>query len=177
MGTQQLLLIVLGVIIVGTAISVGIGMFNAQAYNANRQALMVQFELIKVQIMEYWNLPVSMGGAGKNTNNVTIESLASYIGFSPLESKSSAVYSYATENGEFRILGYNNSVLSLQALGIETKNGDHPLISMDIDFLTQDSSVEVAQGRNFNNGVGGGNGGGQDGNNGNGNDKDRKSVV
>ena len=39
MGTQQILLIVLSVIIVGIAVAVGITMFNAQATNSNRQAV------------------------------------------------------------------------------------------------------------------------------------------
>ena len=39
MGQQQLLLIVLGVIIVGIAVVVGINLFNANATNANRDAV------------------------------------------------------------------------------------------------------------------------------------------
>nr|MBC8383659.1 hypothetical protein [Candidatus Cloacimonadota bacterium] len=38
MGTQQILLIVLSVIIVGIAVAVGITMFNAQSVNSNRNA-------------------------------------------------------------------------------------------------------------------------------------------
>ena len=40
MGTQQILLIVLSVIIVGVAIVVGIGMFNRQAYNSKKPLLL-----------------------------------------------------------------------------------------------------------------------------------------
>ncbi len=39
MATQQILLIVLTVIIVGIAIAVGIAMFKAHAINSNRQAV------------------------------------------------------------------------------------------------------------------------------------------
>jgi hypothetical protein len=41
MGTQQILLIVLSVIIVGVAIVVGIGMFNRQAYNSKKPLLLL----------------------------------------------------------------------------------------------------------------------------------------
>ena len=39
MGTQQILLIVLSVIIVGVAIAVGIQMFNSQSYSSNKTAI------------------------------------------------------------------------------------------------------------------------------------------
>ncbi len=41
MGTQQILLIVLSVIIVGIAVAVGITMFNQQAENSNQKCLYV----------------------------------------------------------------------------------------------------------------------------------------
>ena len=52
MGTQQLLLIVLGVIIVGIAIAVGITIFNNQAYNANQQAVSQELNTLGSQIIQ-----------------------------------------------------------------------------------------------------------------------------
>ena len=45
MGQQQLLLIVLGVIIVGIAVVVGINVFTASSANANRDAVIADFQL------------------------------------------------------------------------------------------------------------------------------------
>ena len=73
MGTQQILLIVLSVIIVGVAIVVGIGMFNRQAYNSNAQAIAADARNYATEIVQYWNTPTADGGAGEiNTSGVDI---------------------------------------------------------------------------------------------------------
>lgn len=64
MGTQQILLIVLSVIIVGVAIAVGIQMFNAQSYNSNKTAIAADAQTYATQIVQYYKTPVSQGGGG-----------------------------------------------------------------------------------------------------------------
>jgi hypothetical protein len=66
MGTQQILLIVLSVIIVGIAVAVGITMFNAQSINSARQAIISDMNNFASQAQSYWKTPVPMGGAGYN---------------------------------------------------------------------------------------------------------------
>ena len=62
MGTQQILLIVLSVIIVGVAIAVGISMFNAQSYNSNKTAIAADAQQYATQIVQYYKTPTSQGG-------------------------------------------------------------------------------------------------------------------
>ncbi|MFA7213746.1 MAG: hypothetical protein WC111_07640, partial [Candidatus Cloacimonadaceae bacterium] len=72
MGTQQILLIVLSVIIVGAAIAVGIQMFNNQAYSANKSALAADAQSFATQIVQYYKTPESQGGAGRPTDAMPI---------------------------------------------------------------------------------------------------------
>jgi len=72
MGQQQLLLIVLGVIIVGIAVVVGINLFNANATNANRDAVISDLNNLGAMAQQYYKKPLSMGGGGNNFDNWTI---------------------------------------------------------------------------------------------------------
>jgi flagellar basal body-associated protein FliL len=71
MGTQQILLIVLSVIIVGVAIAVGISMFNSQSYNSNKTAIASDAQSFATQAVQYYKTPESQGGAGGKAANMT----------------------------------------------------------------------------------------------------------
>jgi hypothetical protein len=62
MGQQQLLLIVLGVIVVGIAIAVGISLFNANAVNSNRDAVVSDLNNLGALAISHYKKPISMGG-------------------------------------------------------------------------------------------------------------------
>ncbi len=62
MGTQQILLIVLSVIIVGIAVAVGITMFNAQATNSNRQAIVGDMNNQASSALAFYKTPATHGG-------------------------------------------------------------------------------------------------------------------
>jgi len=79
MGTQQILLIVLSVIIVGAAIAVGITMFSTQAVNSARQAVITDMNNFAAQALQHYRTPVNLGGSGYGTTNWTPEALAKYI--------------------------------------------------------------------------------------------------
>jgi hypothetical protein len=66
MGTQQILMIVLSVIVVGAAVAVGIQMFDTQANNQARNAVVSEISQFGVQAQAWYRTPVMMGGgAGK----------------------------------------------------------------------------------------------------------------
>ena len=71
MGTQQILMIILSVIVVGAAIAVGIQMFDTQATNQTRNALVVESMQMGVQAQAFYRTPKMMGGAGFRTKNAT----------------------------------------------------------------------------------------------------------
>ena len=64
MGTQQLLLIVLGVIIIGAAIIAGIGLLEANAVENNRQECINRIMLINDLAQAYFKKPAEQGGGG-----------------------------------------------------------------------------------------------------------------
>ena len=75
MGTQQLLMIVLGVIIVGVAIVVGINMFSAGAVNAESDRLVQEVNVVGSNAAAYWRKPTQMGGGGRIFTGVTLNDL------------------------------------------------------------------------------------------------------
>lgn len=66
MGTQQLLLIVLGVIIVGIAVVVGINIFGTNAEQANKDALTQDCLRLAAAAQGYYRKPSMLGG-GNNS--------------------------------------------------------------------------------------------------------------
>ena len=64
MGTQQVLLIVLAIIIVGAAVAVGITMFGKQSSSANIDALKADLMNIAAQTLSWYKTPAGMAGGG-----------------------------------------------------------------------------------------------------------------
>ncbi|MCD4819767.1 MAG: hypothetical protein K8S23_13865 [Candidatus Cloacimonetes bacterium] len=93
MGTQQILLIVLSVIIVGIAVAVGISMFNAQSLNSSRQAVVSDMNNYAVQAQTYYKTPTNMGGTGYGA--IAAAGLRAFIG-STLTNDNGTYYITAT---------------------------------------------------------------------------------
>jgi Tfp pilus assembly protein PilE len=66
MGQQQLLLIILGVIIVGIAVAVGITMFQDNAVDQNRSAVIADLTTLAAKAQQYYAKPVTLGGGGNS---------------------------------------------------------------------------------------------------------------
>jgi len=64
MGTQQILMIILSVIIVGTAIAIGIQMFDTQLENNTRQAMATELMHQASQAQAWFRVPYHMRGGG-----------------------------------------------------------------------------------------------------------------
>ena len=71
MGTQQILLIIVGIVITAIAIAVGIAMFSASSTGANRDAMVNDINNIAANAKAYRSRLSAMGGGGN-----------SYIGYS-----------------------------------------------------------------------------------------------
>jgi len=117
MGTQQILLIVLSVIIVGAAIAVGITMFNSQAYSANKSSLAADAQSFATQVVQYYKTPKSQGGAGKDAttegNLWTPDLIGKYIGWDNASTR--------TESGNFTITTADQTKVIITGKGTETK--------------------------------------------------------
>lgn len=72
MGTQQLLLIVLGVIIVGIAVVVGINIFGSNAEQANKDAITQDCLRIASAAQGYYRKPTMLGGGNNAFDGIEI---------------------------------------------------------------------------------------------------------
>jgi hypothetical protein len=72
MGTQQLLLIVLGVIIVGIAVVVGISIFGTNADQANKDAVTQDCLRLAAAAQGYYRKPALLGGGGNDFTGCTL---------------------------------------------------------------------------------------------------------
>lgn len=136
MGTQQILLIVLSVIIVGIAAAVGITMFNTQATNANRQAVISDLSQIGSMGMAAYRTPTNQGGCGRDfTNQVN---LRRWIGFP-------TAGIMENENGDYTLSAPTTHAFNIEGKGVEkvgTNNVQAELI-INIASTTSPDSIHV----------------------------------
>ena len=83
MGQQQLLLIILGVIIVGIAVAVGITMFQDNAVDQNRSAVIADLTTLSAKAQQYYAKPVSLSGGGTSFVGLTADATGIGILASP----------------------------------------------------------------------------------------------
>jgi len=77
MGQQQLLLIILGTVVVGVAISVGIMMFSDQASATNRDEVGADLAYLGSMAQAYYRKPRTLGGGGGSFTGLTLRALTS----------------------------------------------------------------------------------------------------
>jgi len=118
MGTQQILLIVLSVIIVGIAVAVGITMFNAQATNSNRQAMMGDMNNLAASALAYYKTPDTHGGGGNAWG--TTDEVGAWLGYD-YETNGNGANTCSTGNGSY-VLSIAGDVLTITGTGTETGN-------------------------------------------------------
>jgi len=77
MGTQQLLLIIMAVILVGIMIAVGIFMFKDQSAATNRDGISNDLVNFAAQAQKYYRRPAVMGGGSNSFGGLTLINLTS----------------------------------------------------------------------------------------------------
>ena len=126
MGTQQLLLIVLSVIIIGVAIAVGITMFGSQSASSNRNAVIADLHEFGMRAITFWKTPASMAGGGNGNpgfgSSVALRraTVGMWIGF-----KGGAYLWDYNENGSYVLLNVSTSN-SLLIWGMGNQKGQDP---------------------------------------------------
>lgn len=132
MGTQQILLIVLSVIIVGVAIAVGISMFNSQAYNANKTAIASDAQAFAAQVLQWWKTPQSQGGAGgvepTGEDVDMVQIITDYLGLNGENA--------INENGGYAITSANGTTVVITGRGTAVRNDMRPQIETTITLAT-----------------------------------------
>lgn len=103
MGQQQLLLITIGVILIGIAITAGIAYYNQKSVDANRDAVIMDLNNLATEASAFFKKPKSLGGGGK-----------SYVGFSI------PALLDTTNNGHYNIISVSSSNISIKGTGVES---------------------------------------------------------
>jgi hypothetical protein len=76
MGSQQLLLIVVGVVIVGIMIAVGLFMFRDQAAATSRDSISNDLVALATSAQKYHRRPATFGGGGNSFSGLTFDKLS-----------------------------------------------------------------------------------------------------
>jgi hypothetical protein len=118
MGTQQLLLIVIGVVIVGIMIAVGIFMFRDQSAATNRDAMSNDLVALATAAQKYNRRAATFGGGGGTFNNMTMRNLTTRP---------------ANSNGSYRLIPdpvpVGQTFVTIIGTGMETGNdGSSPVL-------------------------------------------------
>ena len=133
MGQQQLLLIILGMIIVGVAVSVGITMFEDNAIMANRDAVTSDLVNLASRAQMYYRRPASLGGGGNSFVGLTADA----PGLAKLTSKST------NANGSYSIITLGTPT-SVVLKGIGTEKGSNGTV-IDVRMTVFSDSMYVNQ--------------------------------
>jgi hypothetical protein len=83
MGTLQLLLIVIGVIVVGIAVAVGTNIFGSNSDMANKDAITQDCLRIASAAEGYYQKPVMLGGGGRRFDDINMMDCGMDEGVSP----------------------------------------------------------------------------------------------
>ena len=146
MGTQQLLLIVLGVVIVGIAIAVGISIFNNQAYLANQQAVAQENSTYASMILQWWKTPIAQGGHGLGVLATgDDDTMASWLGFG-----ADASVAFNTDTGNYAITSAVDGSTSvvITACGTEVRGGDYSRVDTTVNLETSSITSAVTTDEN-----------------------------
>jgi len=77
MGSQQLLLIVVGVVLIGIMVIVGVFMFRDQAAATNRDAMTNDLIHLASGAQKYYRRPSVMGGGNSSFDGLTLQNITS----------------------------------------------------------------------------------------------------
>ena len=132
MGTQQLLLIVLGIILLGIAVTAGIYMFQDQSSATNRDQVSNDLINLGAQAQKYYRRPAVLGGGSSSFGGMTMASLTS----SPTNNNGSYVLSPDPVPG-------GTTTVTITGTGTETGNDGSTRVEVEMTVWA-DSILIVA---------------------------------
>ena len=126
MGTQQVLLIVLSVIIIGVAVAVGITMFSTQSASSNRNAVIADLQEFGRRAIAFWKTPAGMAGGGNGNPGFgsTVALRRATVG-KWMDFKGGAYLWDYNENGSYIFFDASTSTI-LRISGMGNQKGQNP---------------------------------------------------
>lgn len=120
MGSQQMFIIVIGVIIVGIGMVVAIGIFGSQNDQANRDAVAIDCLRIAVAAKGYYNRPGILGGGENSFNGITFQ----HCGWK----------TPGNENGNYRFTAVADDQVTIEGVGT---SGTIVSLTVFVDSISQ----------------------------------------
>ena len=114
MGYQQFLMLILALLIIGVAVSVGLDMFNQNSRNINRQAIISEMNIYAGVANAFYKAPVSLGGGGRAWD---VDRLGYWLGVN----YETTTNSTSSNNGIY-IFSSIGDTLTIIGMGTETGN-------------------------------------------------------
>ncbi len=124
MGQQQILLLVLGVIVIGIAISLAVVLFRENAAEQKRDILIQECMNLGTMAMDFYKKPSNFGGGGRSFVNWQIPTNLD-----------------TTENGVFTAVVSNDNVV-ITGLGNELVTGSD-LIEVRVTFYPNNFNTQI----------------------------------
>jgi len=131
MGQQQLLLIILGLIIIGVAVVVGIGMFQDNSIEHNRSQMIADLKILGTKAVHYYSRPMTMGGGNKSFVGLTADSAGiGWLAGTKYTDNSNGTYS-------IKVAGTSTQVV-LHGIGkVMLPEGTYPEYDLTVTIQTQ----------------------------------------
>jgi Tfp pilus assembly protein PilE len=132
MGSQQLLLIVVGVVLIGIMVAVGMDMFKDQAASTNRDSISNDLVHYAVQAQKYYRRPTVLGGGAYSFNGLTLAHITKAM------SNSNGVYVLTPDPG-----GSSDPYVTITGTGFNTGNDESNPVQMQVTVWSDSTYLET----------------------------------
>ena len=133
MGYQEVLMLILAVLIIGVAVSVGLDMFNQNSRNINRQAIISEMNIYASVANAFYKAPASLGGGGREWD---VDRLGYWLGFNydPITNTTSS------NNGSYT---FSSSRDILTIIGVGTETGNNGSTNVQATMTIQGANCQI----------------------------------
>ena len=126
MGAQQIVLLILSIIIIGTTIIVGITLYKDQAYTANKTALVAEAKNYGNKVIRYYKDLASQNNDNLSVASVDTTMLKKYLGWED---------NYLnTKAGTFNLTSVSDSSVIITGYAKARKKGKNPKVVVTVTF-------------------------------------------
>jgi len=126
MEAQQILLLILSIIIIGTTIIVGITLYKDQAYTANKTALVAEAKNYGNKVIRYYKDLASQNNDNLSVASVDTTMLKKYLGWED---------NYLnTKAGTFNLTSVSDSSVIITGYAKARKKGKNPKVVVTVTF-------------------------------------------
>jgi type II secretory pathway pseudopilin PulG len=142
-GQQQLLLIILGVIVVGLAVAIAVGIFADNAADRNRDAILSDMLHLVAQAQKYYRKPSIFGGGNSSYTGLTnnLQGMQKLV--------NTVTYPWTNANGNFYISTAGSDVsVFLKGVGREPGKDEVNPVVVTIAVYPDSFTVVTSGGAN-----------------------------